>query len=169
MDSIVHQQQVTFVDVILPIPLSQPLTYRIPVPLTKRVVRGSRVLAPLGKKKIVTGVVVQIHLISPSYPTKAIFDVLDPVPLIKPVQLSYFDWLAAYYMCTIGEIVRTALPSGLQLSSQSKIRLHPQADLTSLRFSHEELQLIALLQQRNSLTYVEAAAAITKKSIPLSS
>lgn len=160
-----NQQQATFVDIILPIPLSTPLTYRIPAPLTKLLARGTRVLVPLGKKKIVTGIVAQIHIKSPSYPTKVIVDVLDPVPLIKPVQLTYFHWLAAYYMCTIGEVVRAALPNGLQLSSQSQIRLHPQADLTSLHFSHQELQLIALLQQRTSLTYAEAAAAMKQKSV----
>ena len=159
------QQLYTFADIILPIPLPKLLTYRIPEHCSARRARGSRVIVPLGPQKILTGLVEKLHTQAPSYPNKALIDVLDGAPVVNPMQLSFFHWLANYYLCTVGEVMLAALPNGLRLSSQSKIQLHPELDLATTPFTNKEQLLIEALQRRPDLTYAEAAAVIGQKSI----
>lgn len=155
-----------FVDLILPLAIPKLLTYRVPTQWSASVVCGSRVLVPLGAKKIVTGVVESTHQTPPSYATKDILAVLDQTPLICDVQRQFFHWLADYYLCTIGEVLKAALPSGFNLSSQSKIQLHPACDLATTHFSDQEQHLIKVLQSRPHWTYAEVAQAAKQKNIP---
>ena len=154
-----------FVDTILPIPLPKLLTYRVPPQHSKHITPGSRVLVPLRAQKITTGLVASIHHQTPAYPTKEIVDVLDESPIIHPVQLKFFGWLADYYLCTLGEVMLTALPNGLRLGSQSKIQLHPEADLTTISLSEEAQTLVAALTRHTDLTYTEAAVILAQKNI----
>lgn len=159
------EQQTMFADIILPIPLPKLLTYRVPTQFIEFMARGSRVLVPLGAHKIFTGLVEKVHQTPPKYLTKEIIDILDEVPMINPIQLRFIHWLAGYYLCTLGEVMLAALPNGFRLSSQSKIQLHPDIDLTATSFSNQELLLVAALERRPELTYAEAAAAVAQKSI----
>jgi primosomal protein N' (replication factor Y) (superfamily II helicase) len=151
--------------VILPIPLPKLLTYRVSEPFITRIAAGSRVLVPLGAQKILTGLVAQMHTKPPGYPTKEIIDVLDELPIMTPPQLQFLHWLAAYYLCTLGEVLLAALPNGFRLSSQSKIQLHPEADLAGANLSAQELLLVAALEHRIALSYAEAAAVVAPKHI----
>ena len=155
-----------FVDLILPLAIPKLLTYRVPTHWSSSVVCGSRVLVPLGAKKIVTGLVENIHQTPPSYATKNILAVLDQTPLVRDVQRQFFHWLANYYLCTIGEVLKAALPSGFRLSSQAKIQLHPACDLATTHFSDQEQHLIKVLQSRPHWTYAEVAQATKQKNIP---
>ncbi|MEL6412842.1 MAG: primosomal protein N', partial [Bacteroidota bacterium] len=154
----------TFADLILPIPLPKLLTYRVPEAYQTVVVPGSRVIAPLGPKKILTGIVDKVHNTPPDYVTKDLIEVLDDAPVIQSLQLKFFHWLARYYLCTVGEVLQLALPTGLKLSSQSKIQLNPAFDLSKVKHSDKALQLVQALQERLDLTYTEAAAVVGQKS-----
>lgn len=154
-----------FAEIILPLAIPKLLTYQIPAQLSGLVTQGSRVIVPLGKTKILTGIIESIHEIPPSYSTKDIIDVLDEVPITTPIQIEFFQWIAQYYLCTLGEVIKTALPNGFKLSSQSKIQLHPEADLTNSTFSEAEQLLISALKKDSSLTYPEASKLINQKNI----
>ncbi len=159
------EHQDLFADIILPIAIPKLLTYRIPGELSELIARGSRVIVPLGPKKILTGLVEKIHTVPPSYVTKDIMDVLDEAPVVNPIQLKFFHWLADYYLCTVGEVMQLALPTGFKLSSQSKIQLHPELALSNECFSDKEQALIQELKRRPDLTYTEAAAVVGQKSV----
>lgn len=146
-----------FADTILPIPLPQPLTYRIPSVLVGRIVQGSRVLVPLGVRKCLTGIVDKVHSHTPATPTKQIIALLDEVPVISPQQLYFFHWLAAYYVCTIGEIIRAALPNGFRRYKQAVIQLNPHVVLSNMVLTPQEQLLVDALKDRKKLTYAAAA------------
>ncbi len=158
-------RKVIFADIILPIPLPGLLTYRVPETGIEFIAIGSRVLVPLGTQKVFTGLVEQIHDTPPNHPPKDIIDVLDHVPIVNPIQLRFMHWLASYYLCTMGEVMLAALPNGFRLSSQSKIQLHPDADLTATHLSRQELLLVNALERCENLTYTEAAAVIAHKNV----
>ncbi|MDP6908843.1 MAG: hypothetical protein QF371_05015, partial [Flavobacteriales bacterium] len=50
-----------FVDVILPLPLAGTFTYRVPRMLEDGVEVGKRVVVQFGRKKLYTGIILQIH------------------------------------------------------------------------------------------------------------
>ena len=61
--------------------------------------------------------VAKVHRTAPAYPTKAVLQVLDTQPIIRPWQLAFFDWVAQYYLCTPGQVLGASLPSPLRLQA----------------------------------------------------
>ena len=107
--------EIKYAEVILPVPIPTLFSYRIPSSLAARVKAGVRVLVPLGTKSLYKGMVRRCSKEDPEVgKVKDILDVLDEYPVAGEVQFRFWDWLAEYYMCTLGEVYRAALPSGLQ-------------------------------------------------------
>ena len=111
-----------FIDVILPIPLKQTFTYSVNKDEAFFLKPGMRVAVPFGKSKIYTAIVYKIHSNDPpSYETKSIDQILDETAIVTETQLSHWEWMATYYMCTLGEVVKAALPSAFLLESETII------------------------------------------------
>lgn len=122
-------QNIIFAEVILPLPLPNSFTYSIGA--FEEVKVGSRVLVQFGKKRIITGIVKDLHQNKPEhYEAKEILELLDDEPIVNTHQLKLIEWISSYYMCTPGEVLNAALPSGIKLSSESKIQLNPDKDLS---------------------------------------
>lgn len=118
-----------FADVILPLPLPRLYTYRIPRALTEQVLVGVRVVVQFGQKKVLSCVVARVHEEPPrEYEAKYVLEVIDEQPVITAPQLRLFEWIASYYMCTIGEVLNAALPAALKLSSESQMQLRTDYD-----------------------------------------
>lgn len=157
-----------FAEVIIPISVPLLFTYRVPLELNDQIKVGSRVIVPLGKSKILTGIVSEIADRPPTdRETRMLLDVLDPKPIVQAVQLELFRWMAEYYVCTLGEVLNAALPSGLKLSSQSRIQLNPDFDETQLSkaLNDREFQLMEALRNNESLTYAEATELLQLKTL----
>ncbi|MEJ0032605.1 MAG: hypothetical protein WDO15_20620 [Bacteroidota bacterium] len=45
----------------LPVPIPQLFTYRVPIDLTGKTQPGQRVIVPFGSKKILTGIISRVH------------------------------------------------------------------------------------------------------------
>ena len=115
-----------FADVILPLPLSKYYTYRIPEELQSGIRPGCRVIVPFGRKKYYTAIVVHIHPYAPAdYETKDILTLLDESPILRRPQLKFWEWIAEYYLCSVGDVYKAALPSGLKLESETLISPNP--------------------------------------------
>ena len=104
-----------FADVILPLPLPGTFTYSIPQELQGCVMQGSRVTVPLGNKKSYTALVMALHDREPvSYEVKPIKEVLDEAPIVTENQMKLWEWISKYYLCSLGEIYKAAIPQGLK-------------------------------------------------------
>ena len=113
-----------YADVILPLPLQGTFTYALPTEMAAKVQVGSRVIVSFGSRKFYTAIVVRMHDEKPSYPTKPVSEVLDAAPIVLPEQLRLWKWIADYYLCTLGDVFKAALPSGLKLESESSVLLN---------------------------------------------
>ncbi|UII30137.1 primosomal protein N' [Fulvivirga ulvae] len=161
-------RQTWFVDVILPVPIPKMFTYRVPHDMDELVQTGCRVIVQFGSRKILTGVIGRIHETPPEkYEAKYILEVLDDEPVINEIQIVLFQWIADYYMCTLGEVLNIALPTGLKLSSESKVQLHPHFDYyeSDLEFSDKETIVLETLIKNDSLSYGEISKLLNQKSI----
>ncbi len=146
-----------FADLILPIPVPRLFTYRVPRGMTDLLRIGARVIVPFGKKnsRVLTAIVAKLHNSPPTaYQARYISEVLDEYPLVTGYQLELFRWMAEYYMCTIGEVMNIALPSGLKISSQSKVQYNPDFDYPELLTEFEAVLLVELKKQA-ALSYDE--------------
>lgn len=135
-----------FADIILPLPLAQLFTYSIPEELKADVAIGKRVVVPFGSKKFYTGIVKSIHNTPPTdYSTKDIITCLDESPIINPFQFNFWEWISQYYQCTVGDVFKAALPSGLKLESQTKITVNEEFQTLEILSKTEE-QILNVLK-----------------------
>lgn len=156
-----------FAELLLPVPVPRTFTYRVPAALNQYIKTGQRAIVQFGDRKILTGLIVAIHNQPPKeYEAKYILELLDEFPSINEVQLKFFEWMASYYMCSLGEVMNAALPAGLKLSSESMVQLHPafNPDESDHAFSEKELMLLKRLQH-NTLSYSEIARFLGVKYI----
>ncbi len=112
----------TFVDVILPLPLQGPFTYMVPEPFLDPIKPGIRVIVQFGARKFYSAIIYKIHQDAPSgYEVKEVQSIIDEKPVIYPENLKLWNWISNYYCCTLGEIMKAALPAAMKLESQTKI------------------------------------------------
>nr|WP_232074300.1 primosomal protein N' [Spirosoma aureum] len=118
---------------------------------------GARVIVPFGKNngRVLTAVVYRLHNTPPgNYQARYISEILDEYPLVTGYQLELFNWMSAYYMCCIGDVMNVALPSGLKISSQSKVQFNPDFDYPEL-LTEFESTLLTELKKHPALSYDE--------------
>ncbi len=159
-----------FVQVLLPLLLPKTFTYRVPRSVESNIKIGIRVIVPFGAKKIITGVIKEIHETAPAdYEAKYILEILDEFPVVTQQQFKLFEWISQYYMCSEGEVLNIALPAGMKLSSESKIQLNPAFDLSQSPFIYSELEkvILNLLQKESLLSYQQIAELSNAKQSSL--
>lgn len=156
-----------FAELLLPVPISKLFTYRVPFDLNEKVKSGLRAIVQFGDRKVLTGIVINVHEVPPKdYEAKYILELLDDEPVVNTKQLKLFHWMAEYYMCSEGEVMNAALPSGLKLSSESMVQLHPSFDwnTTLFQFSQKEEILLKQLQQ-DPLPYSDISKLLGQKNL----
>lgn len=144
-----------FVEVLLPLPLPKTFTYTYDS--NSVIYPGCRVLVQFGKKRILTGVIREVHNRPPKvYEAKEIIEVLDQEPVINENQLKLLDWVADYYMCHQGEVLNAVLPSGLKLNSESKIQLNPDLN-AGIEFPIDPTEqiILDLLARKSEVSFNE--------------
>jgi primosomal protein N' (replication factor Y) len=157
-----------FADIILPVPIPRMFTYRIPKTLSSQINLGARVMVQFGKKKVLTGIIGKVHNKAPqAYDAKPILDVLDDQPSVNPLQIRFWVWMAEYYFCHIGEVMFAALPSGLRLSSESKIQANPNYDAKTSPYplDDREIKILDALNASSELSYEDCEKALGIKTI----
>ena len=133
-----------FADIILPLPLDGVFTYSVPQSLEGQVIRGVRVLVPLGRNKTYVGIITEVHDKKPEgYQTKDILQVLDSCPILLDAQLHLWQWIADYYMAPIGEVFKAAFPAGLKAEDGYRPRTETYIEL-SQKFRNEASIHVAL-------------------------
>lgn len=151
----------------LPVPVPKLFTYRVPLEMNPFVEKGKRAIVPFGDRKIVTGVIVNVHETPPKdYEAKYILELLDEYPCVLESQMNLFNWMAEYYCCTVGEVMNAALPAGLKLSSESYVQLNPEFNLeeTEHFFSEKEYLLLHQLKAKE-MTYTEISKLLGVRNI----
>ena len=111
------------VNVVLPIPVDQAYTYRLPDALAEAAQVGARVLVPLRNRRL-TGVIVEEGPPEDSldFAVKDVLDVLDDVPVCTAELLDLTRWIADYYVCSWGEALKAALPAGTTVETERRLR-----------------------------------------------
>jgi primosomal protein N' (replication factor Y) len=155
-----------FADVILPVPIHQAFTYRIPFDLNDHICFGQRVIVPFGKNKLVTGIVIRIHEEIPTvYQAKYIEHLLDELPIITEKQFEFWKWIASYYMAPIGDVMNAALPSNFKLASETKIVVHPEFDSNFDQLDERETKIIETLEVNEEIDLKELSEIVGIKTI----
>ena len=155
-----------FINVILPIPLEKLFTYSVSKTEFEYLQIGMRVAVPFGKSKIYTALVYEIHSTPPDvYEAKEIHKILDEHPIVNQLQLQHWRWIADYYMCTIGEVFRSALPSAFLLESETLILRNERGVVAEKDLKDDEFLVFEALQHQSMLKVHEVSAIVDRKNV----
>ncbi len=156
----------TYVTVILPMAVPKPYTYYVPEAWMAAVQFGVRVEVQFGKSRLYTALVIEVHQNAPEgYKLKPIIAVVDEQPLIHPMQLQLWQWLADYYCCTLGEVMNAALPTNLKLSSETLVALSPVFDGDVTELSDKEHIVVQSLIAQNELSIEDLRRILEQKTV----
>jgi len=83
--------------------------------MQEKVMRGCRVVVPLGKNKTYVGVVLRLHESCPEgVEVKDILEIIDTTTVVTERQFEFWQWLSSYYMCPLGDVFKAAMPGGMK-------------------------------------------------------
>jgi primosomal protein N' (replication factor Y) len=124
-----------------------------------------RVAVSFGKSKIFTALVSDIHEIAPTaYEAKEIYQILDDEPLVTQKQLNHWQWIAEYYMCSLGEVVRSALPSAFLLESETQVIKNLQFNNES-SLTDDEFIIFEALGHQSTLPIYKISEILDRKRV----
>ncbi len=149
----------SYADVILPLNMPGMLTYGVPVEMQEDLQPGMRVEVALGRNKLYAGIVGRLHNDKPeAYQVKPIRALLDEEPVVNVMQLSFWRWIADYYIAAPGEVMQAALPAHLKLSGETRVQWMPQHDDVVYEWSDRTFPAADELERRKELTLSELRA-----------
>lgn len=137
-----------YADVVLPLALPRSYTYIVPAEMAEVLCVGVRVVVPFGRSKLYMGIAIRLHHRAPDFDrVKTIEDIVDPQPVISPLQLRFWGWMVNYYLCTPGDMLRATLPSGMKLEQETELIALEEAEVN-------ERGLVLLPQQKALLAEI---------------
>ena len=136
-------------NIILPFPLNDTYTYYVPQAMEDNICVGQRVIVSFGAKRFFTGIVYSLGEASNVADLKPIAEIIDNKPIVSQNQLLYWRRLADYYICSLGDIMRLALPSALRLQSDTTVIINEE--ITPDNLSDKESFVYSILQNENGL------------------
>ena len=162
---LLKKYKIYFIDVILPIPIQKTFTYSINEEEYNFLKEGMRVAVSFGKSKIYTALVYKIHNNEPKlYEAKEIHQILDEFPIVNKIQLKYWQWIAEYYMCALGDVYRASLPSAFLLESETIIYKNESFTDESVLID-EEFLIFEALQHQSQLTINQIVDILDRKKV----
>lgn len=156
-----------FIQVVVPQALPGLLTYKAPLAFANKLLPGARVVVPLGRSKLLTGIVHSQIAPPQDFPiekVRLLADIPDDDPLVHSNQLELWEWMADYYLCTPGEVMQAALPPGLKSQSRQMVHRIPGALPNPEELSDKEYILWEALTIAESLSMSQAALILQQNS-----
>lgn len=155
-----------FADVILPLSLPKPFTYAIPLDLQGLLEVGHRVVVPFGRQKLYTGVVSELHdREHPDLRPKTIEQIADPEPLVRPLDLAFWRWMARYYVAAPGDVLNAALPAALKLTSETRFVHHPDPDADLDALTDDAFVVLEALESAGELTLADVQDVLGRRQV----
>ena len=155
-----------FIEVVVPLALDATFTYLVSETEFDYLQVGMRVAVPFGKSKVYTALVIEKHHRKPElYKAKEIQEILDGGVVVTPIQIEHWKWISNYYMCSIGEVYRAAMPSRLLLESETLIHFNTATTVDPKELSDQEFLVYEALQFQAILKVEEIVAVLNKKTV----
>lgn len=155
-----------FIEVILPLALPRTFTYQVTADEYHYLQPGMRVVVPFGKSKMYTALVFDLHQNPPQlYEAKEIHQILDDYPVVNALQIKHWHWISDYYMCSLGDVYRGAMPSAFLLESETVLNFKKETVIEASELTDDEYLIYEALQHQSSIKLQEAAAILNKKRV----
>ncbi|NBC07328.1 MAG: primosomal protein N', partial [Bacteroidetes bacterium] len=155
-----------YVQVVLPLALPKPFTYAVPEEWVGEAAFGKRVEVQFGKSKRYSGLIVELANEPPErHRPKPIVSVIDEAPIITEKQWQLWQWMADYYLCTVGEVMNAALPANLKLASETVLTLSPLFGDDFSDLNDQEYLIAEALTIQEEITIDDVRGILQRKSV----
>jgi primosomal protein N' (replication factor Y) len=157
-----------YAEIILPLPLGPTFTYSIPQTMQSVIKVGMRAIVPFGAHKFYTGIISAITPNKPeNFEVKEIASLPDNYPIIRHPQLKLWEWIASYYLCTQGDVLKAAIPAGLKVESETQVEINPdvETDEATATLTDRELFAWQQLNVKGKMSLVALAKETGLKNI----
>jgi len=124
-------------------------TYHLPGELEGRLAEGSLVIVPFGPRRLY-GIVVALTAKSPVSETRPVESLVDPDPVLTPVQIALARWMSRQYLTPLWRCLALMLPPGVTGYTDVLVELTGEVKPQDARTEVQE-QLITVLDARGSL------------------
>ncbi|UCD87587.1 MAG: DEAD/DEAH box helicase, partial [Desulfobacterales bacterium] len=144
--------EAAYIEVAVSLPVFNTFTYEVPESLRPSAMVGKRVLAPF-KSTQVTAYILKLLQSTDQAGTKKILDVLDDIPMFPRSMVPFYGWIAGYYRYPIGEVIKGALPGGLNISHVETVSMTDKGRsmLSDSSLKSLERTVLETLQERGPL------------------
>ncbi|MBN1637670.1 MAG: primosomal protein N', partial [Ignavibacteriales bacterium] len=158
-----------FVQVAVPLPFRKLFTYSVPDELKSQIQIGVRVVIPFAKRTLTGFVITASDKSEYTKGIKPIVDVLDDKPIFNEKSYKFYEWLADYYLCSIGEALRNSVPHGSEIESKRKVVA--DKELCKSLFEQEnkknsiKAKLLQILSEKEVQSISSLQKTVNKKNI----
>ena len=157
-----------YAQVVFPAAFRNAFTYNIPVTLSEEVSVGKRVVVPFGRRYR-TGFVISLGSSTDVENVKDIKDVLDSYPVFDEDALKFYEWLAEYYISSLGEALKNIVPYGTDIETKKKIVSDPEVvnELLSSDKNNKTLRfkILRILEENPVVQFTRLQKLVGKKNI----
>ena len=155
----------SLIDVAIALPVYNTYTYRVPEALMPYLAPGKRVLAPFRRRRV-TGYILGEGESSDQYDTKCILDILDEAPLFPLALIPFFKWISVYYLYPLGEVLKSALPKGLNSYDRATVSITEKGKEALEQGKHFTLDRDILIYLKKGPCPQKRLGARLKKDVP---
>lgn len=154
-----------YVEVAVPLPLLEPLTYEVPPAFAAQAVPGARVRVPVGRRRVVGFIVGRREEPPEGVRVRPLLAVVDPWPVVPEALLELAAWVADYYLAPPGEVLRAMVPAGVAPWGERRVWLTDGGAL-ALPGSREEQRIVEALRDGGAMKLSELQATTGLADLP---
>jgi len=151
--------------VALPLAVPGLFTYEIPDTFLGRLQPGHRVHVSFGKRKQYIGIVIRCTHVCPEFQVKPILGLPDEQPLIQPLHIQFWEWMAAYYMVPVGAVMVAALPAAFRPDSETMVQKVDNWEDAAEWLTDQEFQLLEQFPEQQFIPWDSLKAPYTASMI----
>ncbi|NWF49320.1 MAG: primosomal protein N' [Ignavibacteriaceae bacterium] len=158
-----------FVEVVFPLPFRNTFTYSVPDDLKRLANPGVRVVVPFGKRTL-TGFVINVSKKTEvKGEIKPVLDFLDTTIIFNSELIKFYQWIADYYLCSLGEALKLGVPPGSEVESKRRIINNKEfcAELLNKEKNKDSLKakILTILSEKSEINFSSLQSIVKKKNI----
>ncbi len=158
-----------FAEIVFPLPFRNAFTYSVPEELQQSARPGVRAVVPFGKRTL-TGFIINVSAKTEvKEKVKPVADILDSAPVFTKKSLKFYEWLSEYYLSSLGEALRLAVPYGSDIESKKKIIVNRDkcVELLSEEKNHGTVRgsILKILSEKDEINLSYLQKILKKKNI----
>ena len=158
-----------YVEIVFPLPFRNAFTYSVPEELENLAEIGIRAVAPFGKRVLTGFIINKTSTTKVKDKIKPISDILDSEPIFTDKDLKFYEWLSEYYLSSLGEALKLAVPYGLDVETKRKIISDSEycEELLSKEKNKATIKsnILQILSEREEINFSYLQKLVKKKNI----